>query len=281
MLLFKTMKNITINKFNFLLAVSAIFILFAGVNPAFSFDVKGEGCTTDCIQCHDIDKEEAAKLLEGLVEKVVSVEDGPVRGMWEVEVEVQGNIFPLYLHYSKKYILQGRVLDIESKKMVGKTAKTAPKPPVDIQKIPLEDALIIGDPSAKNKIIVFDDPDCPYCRKFHPIMKEVISKRNDIAFYIKLFPLVQLHPKAYDKAKAIVCEKSLKLLDDAFTGKKVPPPNCETDQIDRNISLANSLGISGTPTLIFKNGQIVPGFLDTENLIQFVDSIDTHTGNGE
>jgi thiol:disulfide interchange protein DsbC len=275
------MKKIIINKFNLLLAILALLFLFSGVNPAYSFDVKGEGCTTDCIQCHDIDKDEAAELLKGLVEKVVSVEEGPVRGVWEVEVEVKGNTFPVYLHYSKKYIIAGNVIDIKTKERVGKTPRPAKPAVVDMKSVPLEDTIVIGDQSAENKIIVFDDPDCPFCRKFHPVMKEVISRRKDIAFHIKLFPLVQLHPQAYDKAKAIVCEKSLKLLDDAFTGKPVPPPTCETDQIDRNIELASSLGISGTPTLIFKDGQIVPGYIEADKLIEIVDSLDADNGSGK
>jgi len=275
------MTKMIIKKFNLLLTLSALFLLFAGVNPAYSFDVKGEGCTTECIQCHDINKEEAAELLKGLVEKVVSVDEGPVRGLWEVEVQAQGNTFPIYLHYSKKYIIAGNVIDIKTKERVGKTPRPAKPAMVDMKSFPLEDAIVIGDPSAENKIIVFDDPDCPYCRKFHPVMKEVISRRKDIAFYIKLFPLVQLHPKAYDKAKAIVCEKSLKLLDDAFTGKLVPPPTCETDQIDRNIELASSLGISGTPTLILKDGQILPGYFEADRLIAIVDSLDADNGSGK
>ncbi len=54
-----------------------------------------------------------------------------------------------------------------------------------------------------------------------------------------------------------------------------------TDQIDRNIELASSLGISGTPTLIFKDGQIVPGYLEADRLIEIVDSIATDSGNGK
>jgi len=54
-------------------------------------------------------------------------------------------------------------------------------------------------------------------------MKQVVSERKDIAFYIKMFPL-KMHPGAYEKARAIICEKSLKLLEDAFEQKQIPPP---------------------------------------------------------
>jgi thiol:disulfide interchange protein DsbC len=98
-------------------------------------------------------------------------------------------------------------------------------------------------------------------------MKKVIAERKDIAFYIKMYPL-PMHKDAYDKAKAIVCEKSLALLEDAFEKKPLPKPKCETTVIDENIKLAQNLGISGTPAMIFPDGKIVPGALDAKAIIE-------------
>ena len=98
-------------------------------------------------------------------------------------------------------------------------------------------------------------------------MKRVIKERKDIAFYIKMYPL-PMHKEAYDKAKAIVCEKSLALLDDAFEKKPLPKPTCETTVLDENIKLAQKLGISGTPALIFPDGKIVPGAVDAKTIIE-------------
>jgi len=101
-------------------------------------------------------------------------------------------------------------------------------------------------------------------------MKKVIEKRKDIAFYIKLFPL-PMHKEAYAKAKAIVCEKSLSLLEDAFERKTLPAPKCDTSAIDDNISLAQKLGISGTPAIILPDGRLLPGYLEADALIQQID----------
>ena len=100
-------------------------------------------------------------------------------------------------------------------------------------------------------------------------MKKVIEKRKDIAFYIKLFPL-PMHKGAYDKAKAIVCEKSITLLEDAFAGKELPKPKCETTVIDENIKLAEKLGITGTPAMILSDGKVVPGYKDAKALIEMI-----------
>jgi len=101
-------------------------------------------------------------------------------------------------------------------------------------------------------------------------MKKVLEERKDIAFYIKLYPL-PMHKDAYGKAKTVVCEKSLALLEDAFAKKSIPPAKCETSVIDDNLKLAEKLGIRGTPAIIMPNGTIIPGYKDAPSLIAAID----------
>lgn len=100
-------------------------------------------------------------------------------------------------------------------------------------------------------------------------MKKITEERKDIAFYIKMYPL-KSHPEAYKKAKAILCEKSLVLLEDAFDKKALPEPKCETTAVDENIKLAEKLGISSTPTLILPDGRVLPGYKDAKTLINLI-----------
>ncbi len=101
-------------------------------------------------------------------------------------------------------------------------------------------------------------------------MKKVVKERKDIAFYIKMFPL-KMHPGAYEKARAIVCERSLTLLDDAFSKKPLPAPRCKTSVIDENLKLAESLGITGAPTLVMPDGRVIAGFKDANALKGLID----------
>lgn len=100
-------------------------------------------------------------------------------------------------------------------------------------------------------------------------MKKIIEERKDIAFYIKLFPL-RIHPEAYEKSKAIVCENSLALLEEAFDKKPLPKPKCETPVIDENIRLAEKLGISALPVLILPDGRVIQGYRDSKTLINLI-----------
>jgi thiol:disulfide interchange protein DsbC len=104
-------------------------------------------------------------------------------------------------------------------------------------------------------------------------MKKIIQERKDILFYIKLFPLKQLHPEAYEKSKAILCEKSLTLLEDAFAKKAIPKPSCNTTAVDETIALAQKLGISGTPASILPDGRVVSGAIDAKTLLNMIGTL--------
>ena len=100
-------------------------------------------------------------------------------------------------------------------------------------------------------------------------MKKIVEGRKDIAFFIKMSPL-KGHPAAYEKAKAIVCEKSLALLEDAHAKKPLPKPSCETSVIDENMKLAEKLGLSSVPVLIFPDGRVMPGYKDAKILLNLI-----------
>ena len=100
-------------------------------------------------------------------------------------------------------------------------------------------------------------------------MKKVVKERKDIVFYLKMFPL-KIHPNAYDKAKAIVCEKSLAMLENSLEKKTVPAPKCKTSVIDENLKLAEKLGITGAPTLVMPDGRVIAGFRDAAALKELI-----------
>ena len=101
-------------------------------------------------------------------------------------------------------------------------------------------------------------------------MKKIVEERKDIAFFIKMYPL-KSHPAAYDKAKAIVCEKSLDLLELAHAGKPLPKPSCETTAVDESIRTAEKLGVSSVPVLILPDGRMMPGYRDAKSVLGLID----------
>ena len=140
---------------------------------------------------------------------------------------------------------------------------------VDFSKIPLNQDLVMGNVLGPWKVAVFVDPDCPYSWELHKEMEKVLQERRDIAFYIILYPLPS-HEDAYWKSKSIFCNKSLKMLEDAYAGKEIPRLECDPREIDANIKLAETLGIRGTPTLVLPDGRIRSGAMAAEQLIDFI-----------
>jgi len=208
--------------------------------------------------------------------KILSIQMSPVKGLWEVTIENKGQFEMFYVDFSKTYLIPGPIIEVNTgiDKSRERLIELERSRRIDLSRIPLEDALILGDKEATVKIIVFTDPDCPFCEKLHGEIKKVAGKRKDIAFYIKLFPL-QIHSDAYWKSKSIRCNNSLKLLEDNFEKKPIPRPDCDAKEIDENIKLAKDLGITGTPTIIMPDGSVNIGFIEADQLIQKVDSSGT------
>jgi len=205
--------------------------------------------------------------------KILNIQMSPLKGLWEVTIENKGQFELFYVDFSKTYLIPGPIIDLNTgiDKSREQLTELEKKRRIDLSRIPLEDALILGDKEATVKVIVFTDPDCPFCGRLHGEIKKVTEKRRDIAFYIKLFPL-QIESDAYWKSKSIRCNNSLKLLEDNFEKKPIPKPDCEAKEIDENIKLAKDLGIYGTPTIIMPDGSLNIGFIEADRLIERVDS---------
>jgi thiol:disulfide interchange protein DsbC len=200
--------------------------------------------------------------------QVTEIKLAPAKGLWQIDVEAGGKQGSIYLDFSKKYIT-GQLIAVDA---ISKMAPPPPPPPskIDFTKIPLKEGMLLGPRNAKKKVVVFTDPDCPYCRRLHEEMKQVLAKRKDISFTIFLFPL-DMHKDAYKKVQAVLCEKSLTLLDDAFAGKPLPEPKCSNEQVEKNKALAKSFNFNGTPMLVREDGTVLSGFRPADDLLTWID----------
>lgn len=250
----------------------ASFILLSAPFSAGAFT--GDGCGDgECKDCHSLSLERANKIMEGLATEVVAVEHSEVPGLWKLEVMKDGRKIPVNIDYSEKFLIP-QALDIEElKKRIGMMhdPKSKKQRMVDTSGISLEGSLVMGNPKAEKKVIVFDDPECPHCQKLHHEIKKVVEKRNDIVFHIKLLPL-EMHKDARRKAKSIICENSIELLEASFDKKSIPDPKCETDAIEKTEADAARLGVRSTPTIIFPNGLLTTGSKPADKILEYIDN---------
>lgn len=71
---------------------------------------------------------------------------------------------------------------------------------------------IRGNPDAPVKIVEYSDTECPFCKRFHDTMKQVMDeygKDGKVAWVYRQFPLTQLHSKATKEAEATECANEL------------------------------------------------------------------------
>jgi len=112
---------------------------------------------------------------------------------------------------------------------------------------------IRGNPNAPVKIVEYSDMECPFCKRFHTTMQQVMDeygKDGKVAWIYRHFPLDSIHSKARPEAVAAECANELGGNDSfwQFTDRffEVTPSNNQTDidavlpQIAREIGLNES-----------------------------------------
>ncbi len=252
----------------------SVFIIIAGLFIPFLMGAslsEHPGCSGNCMECHSLDKKEAEAVVKKLKDAkslpptatVKDVKISQAGGLWQIDLEADGRQGAIFLDITKKYLLNvTQIIPIEA-------IKPQQERKIDFSAIPLKDAFVLGSAKAAKKVAVFTDPDCPACRALHEEMKKVLAKRKDIAFYLFFNPL-PMHKDSPQKAMAILCEKSVEVLDAAYAGKVVPEPKCKDERLEKSIALAKKLEFNSTPTLVRQDGKVMSGALPADRLIEWI-----------
>lgn len=67
-----------------------------------------------------------------------------------------------------------------------------------------------GAKNAKVTLVEFSDTECPFCRKFHPTLRQILKKFPDeVRWVYRHYPLDGLHAKSRKEAEATECAAEL------------------------------------------------------------------------
>ncbi|OQY19809.1 MAG: hypothetical protein B6I36_03075 [Desulfobacteraceae bacterium 4572_35.1] len=228
-----------------------VVFLFVCLLPVSVCSFGGDGCGSgECTDCHSLSTEVALKLLPPGADSVDSVKLSDVGGLWEVRGHAKGQLFTLYIDFSKKYLIAGKVLRLRDGVDLSRS--------VDVNELNSAGAIVIGDAQASVKVFVFTDVKCSHCQKLHGELHKVVKQNPDVAFYIKLVPFISDR----ETVKSIVCSASNDVLDAAMTGKVVKNDAvsvCDGTAVDETLAFAKRWNIRSTPTLILPDGHMVLG----------------------
>ena len=171
----------------------------------------------------------------------------------------------LYGNTHSNYLTAGHMFNVYTQDDITADLQQINAPKIDISKFNLSDALVYKSPNNVNKkLIVFVDPDCPYCRQLEKqIEDQQLYKKADI--YYMLMPL-PMHPNAKAHTTNILCLKApidtLKeyMLNNNDNPKVSLNKDCNIDSVMERVgSVARSLNINGTPAIVTGKGDLIMG----------------------
>lgn len=193
--------------------------------------------------------------------KVGEVSPTPIDGLYEVVLNGRNVV---YVDKNAKYLLDGEMVDLK-KKLSLTQQRVQELSKVDFASLPLQDAVKVVRGNGSRKLAVFTDPDCPFCKRLE---KEGLKDLTDVTIYQFLMPLAQLHPDAARKSALVWCAPDqAKAWNELMLEDKEPAGDgkCDTP-LARVGELAQKLGITGTPGIVFESGKLVPGAIPREQI---------------
>jgi len=185
----------------------------------------------------------------------------PMPGLFEVRVGTD----LLYTDAQGNFLIEGHLMDTRQRRNL--TEERLDKLlAIDFSALPTDDAFTVVRGNGKRKVAVFEDPNCPYCKRFERDLQKV----DNVTVYMFLYPI--LGPDSADKSRNLWCakDKSKAWQDWMLRGQAAASANCDAAALARNVEFGKKHKISGTPTLLFLDGTRVPGAIDAQQVEKYL-----------
>ena len=182
--------------------------------------------------------------------KIKSVSPSPIPGIYEVLVGSE--VF--YTDANSKYLIQGEIIEIATGKNITEQ-KQADLNRIKWSELNPSNALKVVRGNGSRQMAVFSDPNCGYCKR----LEKSLQQLDNVTIYTYLIPI--LSPDSAQKSKQIWCSADpQKTYIDWMVNGIAPSGKSDcTTPLDKNMALAKTYGITGTPTIFFTDGSRFPG----------------------
>lgn len=199
-------------------------------------------------------------MVENASEAVIS--KTPIEGLYQIQV----GMAVAYMSKDGEFLLSGNLVELDTRENWTERAKSATRK-IMMADVPV-DSMIIFPAKGKEKhfMTVFSDIDCGYCIKLH---KEVpaLNKAGITVRYLS-YPRAGFGSPSYDKAVAVWCAKDRRAaMNKAKKGEKVKAESC-VNPVKDHLVLARRFDVSGTPTIVLDNGEMLPGYVPAKEIIK-------------
>ena len=196
----------------------------------------------------------------------IAVSETPMEGI--LQVQVGGEI--LYATANGKYLLQGRVIDMDTREDLTEAAKASIRKDI-LDDIDMNSLITFAPGKPAYDLTVFTDIDCGYCRKLHAQMEGY--NEQGIAIHYMAFPRAGVGSASFDKAVSVWCAKDQQQAMTAAKAGHDPEPMTCDNPVEAQYQLGIELGVTGTPALLTTDGKLIPGYVPPETLRQRLDQM--------
>ncbi|NDU80224.1 MAG: DsbC family protein [Ferrovum sp.] len=175
----------------------------------------------------------------------------------------------LYVDEKINFIFSGDIISVNGLRNLSQ-ARLEQLGSVPLTTLPLNLAMKEVRGNGSRRLVVFSDPDCPYCRKLEHELQAI----TNVTIYTFLYPLTSLHPEADKIAQDIACSANpLQSWQQYMLHDQKPKTMTCQNHLNEIQALGNKYQVTGTPTLIYGNGRLIPGVPPADvldkNLTQF------------
>ncbi|WP_455233451.1 DsbC family protein [Geopseudomonas aromaticivorans] len=194
----------------------------------------------------------------------LTVTDSPVAGVKAVAIE---NGPTLYVSEDGTHAFQGVLLDLRGEQPVNVAdAARSAKAKEAIKALKEGEWVTFGSTSPLAHIYVFTDVSCGYCQKLHADMPKLHALGIQVRYLA--FPRGGENSAAWGQMQSAWCaEDRAAALEKLFKGESLPAAaaTCETPVASQH-ALGLDLGVTGTPTIVLADGDVLGGYLPAEEL---------------
>jgi thiol:disulfide interchange protein DsbC len=202
----------------------------------------------------------------------VSIAETPMPGI--MEVRVGSDI--IYMSDDGRYLFQGRVIDLETQRDLTDAAMSGVRKE-RIGELDPSEFVTFGDDDAEYDVLVFTDPDCGFCRRLHEKMDEY--HEAGIRIHYLAFPRAGEGSQTYNNMVSVWCADDRQAaMDVAKTGGTPRAATCPNPVLEQ-YRLGQSLGVTGTPSLMTFDGDIIPGYVPPEQLRERLETLAATNGS--
>jgi thiol:disulfide interchange protein DsbC len=190
-------------------------------------------------------------------------------GNW-FEVLSRGELY--YVTRDGNHLFTGQLIEIKNG-MVNLTAqskrlydkKLSPMRKEVINKIPDSDTIYFPAENEKHRISVFVDVTCGYCKKLHHEVPSLNAMGVTVRYLA--YPRAGMSSSASKTLQSVWCSDDRKAaITEAFNSRAIAPKTCKNPVADQ-YGLVRSFALTGTPNIIFENGDLWPGYLKATDIV--------------